>query len=243
VRWIASTYFIDDREYFRAIEVLIERSGIPRRTNVIFCRWQSEGQSGPRVANQVKNRAHWRIVAGNDIDLTRDEAQWPRLDADAKHQLVLVDDFVGSGRTISKLFVGEAAPVPRLLRQLPNARMWIGIIAGYENAFSEAISNFGEYASRIRITPYKLLTEQDKCFSDTSRILQNPNIRAQVKAFCLQTAEKHYPKLPQGMRLGFNESGALIVFYDTVPNNSLPIIWHNEGSWYPLFPASGLASP
>lgn len=240
LRWIAREYFISDREYFQAIDALIRRSGISNRTHVIFCKWQSEGQSGPRVANQIKNRAHWRIDAGCEIDLTRDEVGWPQLDADASYQLVLVDDFVGSGRTISRLFAGDDAPVRRLLAKLPHARLWIGVIVGFEEALRESLCAIGEYGARVTITPYKLLTEEDKCFSDASRIFANPIARNRVKEFCLQTAKTHYPGLSRNLRLGFNDTGALVVFHDTVPNNSLPIIWHNEGTWFPLFPASGL---
>jgi hypothetical protein len=185
VQRIARDYFINDREYFNAIDSLIKSSGIPRRSNVVFCKWQSEGQSGPKVANQVKNRANWRVDTGVEIDLTRDDAYWPELEANANHQLVLVDDFVGSGRTISKLFVGDTAPIPRLLERLPHARMWIGIIVGYEAALSDALGMIEKYASRVTITPYKLLTEQDKCFSDTSRIFTGP-VRNIVSAISIR---------------------------------------------------------
>jgi hypothetical protein len=240
LRWIAREYFINDREYFKAIDALIGRSAISSRTRVIFCKWQSEGQSGPRVANQIKNRAHWRIDAGCEIDLTRDESEWPQLDANASYQLVLVDDFVGSGRTISRLFVGNDAPVRRLLAKLPSARLWIGIIVGFDRALRSALSAIEEFGARVTVTPYKLLTEDDRCFSDTSRILANATTRSRVKDFCLQTAKTHYPSLSRNIRLGFNDTAALVVFHDTIPNNSLPIIWHNEGTWFPLFPASGL---
>lgn len=62
LQWIARAYFISDREYFEGIDFLIRRSGIPRGSRVIFCRWQTEGQSGPRLAHQIKNFAHWRIL-------------------------------------------------------------------------------------------------------------------------------------------------------------------------------------
>lgn len=240
LRWISREYFISDREYFTALDALIRRSGIARRSRVIFCKWQSEGQSGPRVANQIKNRAHWRVDAGYEIDLTRDETDWPQLDGNISYQLVLVDDFVGSGQTISRLFVGDDAPLRRLLVKLPHARLWIGIIVGFDMALRDAHRAIGEYGSRVTVTPYRLLTEQDKCFSDTTRIFANPATRSKVKEFCLQAARMHYPELPRNLRLGFNDTAALVVFYDTVPNNSLPIIWHNEGTWLPLFPASGL---
>jgi hypothetical protein len=240
LRWIASRYFINDREYFTAVSELINRSGISSGSRVVFCKWQSEGQSGPRVANQFKNRAHWCIDRGCEIDLTRDEADWPQLDANATYQFVLVDDFVGSGRTIAALFVGEDAPVRRLLAKLPHARLWIGIIVGFEGALRASLSAIAEYAARVTITPYKLLTEEDKCFSDKSRIFASPITRDKVKEFCLHAAKTHYPGLSRNLRLGFNDTAALIVFHDTVPNNSLPIVWHNEGTWFPLFPASGL---
>jgi hypothetical protein len=85
-----------------------------------------------------------------------------------------------------------------------------------------------------------LFKDEDRCFVKGSRVFPDAALSDRVRQFCIQTAEKHYPSLPPNMRLGHNQLGALAVFFDTVPNNSLPILWHDEGTWQPLFPASGL---
>jgi hypothetical protein len=59
-----------------------------------------------------------------------------------------------------------------------------------------------------------------------------------MKSFC-ETVGKDYGFHPK-LWLGYEDSQALIVFPDTVPNNSLPILWHDQGRWKPLLPASGI---
>jgi len=241
VRCIAERYYIGGPEYFRAIGEIIRQFEIPAKASVIFCKWQAEGRSAPRVAHEMKNQANWRIHDRCEIDLQRRPMVSGDVDPAAEQLIVLVDDFAGSGRTLGKLFEGTGAAVPFLLRQLPRARLFVGVIAGYRDAFQRVIKSTEEYGERVKIVPYRVFEEEDKCFSENSRVLADPSEREEFKRFCFEVASRYFGGLGSKHRLGFNGTGSLVVFADTVPNNTLPIIWYdNSSEWSPLFPASGL---
>ena len=240
IREIATRYYVTDREYFSALETFVERSGVPAYGRVIFAKWQGLGQSAPRVAHQLKNLAHWRVNQCEEIDFNKAASDWPDLDPRDEHNIIVVDDFVGTGGTITPLFFGEHAPVRCLLNRLPRCRIFVGVIAGFENGLREVFVSLREYGDRVTFVPSRVFDESDRCFDETSRIFPQKRRRERFKEFCKSVALAHYPRLPKTFHFGFRGTGCLVVFPDTVPNNSIPILWHNEGTWFPIFPASGL---
>jgi len=242
VRCICDSYYISSAEYHRAVQHIVQRFGIPRRASVTFCKWQAEGRSAPRVAHVMKNQAYWRVEDDTDIKLSGDRDDLAMLNPSQEHFLIVVDDFVGSGGTLSRLFEGADAPIPRLLESLPLARVFIGIVAGFRDAFQKIIERLGDDRGRVILVPYKVFDEEDRCFSETSRIFPNAAERDELRDFCIAIARDHFPGLRGRHRLGYSGTAALVVFPDTVPNNSLPVLWYDSSSWHPLFPASGLPS-
>jgi hypothetical protein len=120
------------------------------------------------------------------------------------------------------------------------ARVRLLVVAGFEEALKRVHSTIRSYRDRIELIPGHLFRDEDQCFSPTSRIFPEVAHRDLLRGFCMQVAEKHFPSLSRRMRLGFEDTAAIVVFFDTVPNNSLPVLWHDQGTWDPLFPASGL---
>jgi hypothetical protein len=238
VRAIAESYFIDAREFHQALDAIIKGFNIQPFSRVVFCKWQAEGKSAPRIAHTLRTQANWR-VEGESVDLSQ-ECPGSELDASEEYDLIIVDDFVGSGDTLGALFDGEDAPVARLLRALPRARLRVGVIAGFIGALQRVMELGSEFGDRVHIVPARVLDEADRCFTEESRICVGSNEQEELKSFCLGAAKSYFPGLRSKHRLGFNGVGALVVFGDTVPNNSLPILWHDTDKWRPLFPASGL---
>jgi hypothetical protein len=238
VRQVAARYYISLRSYHEAVGTLVRESGIPRQANVSFCRWQSLGRSAPRIASDLKTRGRWTPAAEIDLDFASEvppsapHPQW----------IVFADDFVGSGRMISRLVKVSAAPLIQLAERFPQSQIRILIVAGFEAALQKLHRALVPFHDRVQLRVVLLLRNEDRCFSPDSQIFPDPNDRERLRQFCVQTAKACYPGFPKDMRLGYGRVGALTVFFDRVPNNTLPLIWHDEGSWLPLFPASG-ASP
>ena len=239
VRQIADSYFIGSTDFYRFLDELIARSGIAAGGQVAFCSWEPLGKSSPRVAHAMKNQARWKVVF--DINLAGDPRTWPNLQERGVRNLILADDFVGSGKTLSRLFLGGRGPLAQLLLANPEVSVHVLIVAGFEGGLRNMkFSIPALLLKQVRMVVARLFTSRDQCFESKSRILTSDEQRKALQQFCLDVAAKYYPGLHPDARLGFNALGALVVFPDTVPNNSLPILWHDTGGWLPLFPASGL---
>jgi hypothetical protein len=116
VRDIADHYYIGTTKYFEALDDLIVRSGVIRKDAVVFCKWQHLGKSAPRVAHNIHNQGRWKVTG--EIDLDGKESDWPKLTEHGCSWVIIADDFVGSGRTISQL-VKSPSVIGRILAKYP----------------------------------------------------------------------------------------------------------------------------
>lgn len=221
-RSIASKYFVSQGDYHRLIQSLGEQAKLAGK-DVCFCGWQSEGKSSPAVANLFKNQHHWRLARGQVI-LQNEPETWTCNDADA---YLIVDDFVGSGRTMMSLLRSD---IPRLVQRFPDARILILVLIAYERAAAEIHRKLKH--TNVTLIIGRLLTEADRCFTDSSAIVPAAVDRRQLEGFCREFSYRD--------PLGFGDVGSVMVLPSTVPNNSLPVIWREKGAWKPLFPAQGM---
>ena len=130
-------------------------------------------------------------------------------------------------------------PLISLLRDYPYSKAYLLIVVGLSEGLRRVTESLKPYLDRVRLCVGIRLGEEDRCFADNSRIFPDPSHRARMKAFCESVGKEN--GFPANLWFGYEDSQALVVFPDTVPNNSLPILWHDRGSWKPLFPASGVS--
>jgi hypothetical protein len=150
----------------------------------------------------------------------------------------LVDDFVGSGMTLSSICERS---LPQLLAASPRSEVLVVVVVGFEVGLRAVMDKVRQWGDRVRLVPGRVLSDHDRCFTPESTILKTTEARDDMETACRIIAKENYPGLlRKGRHLGFAKVGSLVVFSDTVPNNSLPVLWHDSGSWKPLFPASGL---
>lgn len=152
--------------------------------------------------------------------------------------LVFVDDWMGSGRQMRENF-DTAAPLLREIaqacansgRSLAIRLLCVGChIGAHEELARAAIWEELD----IRALVAWELTSEDQCFSAGSRILGDPVRRAAMREFALETGKRLLREHP----LGWPPGELLVVFAHSVPNNTLPLLWceEGEGGWRALRP-------
>jgi hypothetical protein len=170
------------------------------------------------------------------LDLTAAQPGWDG--ARAHKWFIVADDFVGSGATLLKAIRG---PIKTMLEEFPTAELRIMIGVGFREALRDCMDALSAWHNRVKIIPGLLFDDRDRCFSVESRILESAEQRESMKQSCEKIAKEKFPNLwRRGFHLGWNEMAVLIVFPDTVPNDTLPIIWCRSTFWRPIFAASGI---
>ncbi len=151
--------------------------------------------------------------------------------------LVCVDDFVGSGESAAH---GLAALINRLDRDAVGWRdstlLVYACVAGFRSGIERIQETVGDIVEVICPNP---LDESDRAFSELGTIYKEGDDRLRA----LTLAERYGRLLDRRQPLGYEDSQALVVFPDSVPNNTLPIFWKTgnvgERLWTPLFKARG----
>ena len=238
---LANKYFIGQDEYYRALNRLVEESQVPVSQVVSFCKWQPLGRSAPHMAHDIKNCSRWKV--GSDIDLSLPATSWPQMPV-GNPAFILSDDFVGSGLTLSRLGKGDTGAALRNLSTLyPDAAFILIVMVAYEKSLADAIATINKMLGKsLRVCIYRLLTEADRCFSPSSILLPTEGERKQVRDLCLASRAKYFKSLSSNFVFGFESTASFFAFYNSVPNNSLPILWHDQAKWFPLLPAGGSLS-
>ena len=152
--------------------------------------------------------------------------------------LVCIDDFVGTGRSAVQGLKERILPL--LEEKIPNWREWIlliyAVVVAYEEGLDYIQSNFG---NDISVVCFQRQTEADKAFSPQSSIFESAEDRFRAQDIAKRIGDSLERRHP----LGYEDSQALIVFPNNVPNNTLPIFCKADSTyqgrpWTPLFPRS-----
>lgn len=223
-------YVVSEGDFHQLVNDIVYRSGIPRGSQVALCEWQPFGKSGPVMAHRVKERGNWgsRVIT---LNLRDDPAVWHKAIAGRDLPVVLADDFVGTGDSLIKV----EPRIRLLLEACPNAWVRILLVAGYAGGIQRIRHLEQQYGERVKIVVGRLLYNSDMCFHEASDILLQAE-RQVLGAFCDEFGSRVRTKIPRG----YGGLGALLVFSESIPNTTLPILWYDgkPGLWRPLLPAS-----
>lgn len=144
--------------------------------------------------------------------------------------LVFIDDFVGTGNSACEYFKDLAIECKDIL-QNSTLRIFFIAITGFQSA-QEALKNtLDKLEINVKVHICDPLDESAKAFSDKSSIFPNVIDRERAK----NIAYEYGIKLVKNNPLGYGDCQTSIVFSDTCPNNSLPILWSEANNWIPLF--------
>lgn len=169
-----------------------------------------------------RNRSKIKLLAAiNNINF----------DTNKVYNLILVDDFVGTGNSIAEYFNKSITP----LRESFNTIDFVGI-AG----MLEGVKNINPLFNNIEIPTSNIFK---KAFSSEASYFGYRNYR-EHREMCYKygilltkaTKIREDKTKRYDDALGYENSQALVSFSHGSPNNSLPIIWANKKDWFPLIP-------
>ncbi|UXU92106.1 phosphoribosyltransferase [Burkholderia sp. S-53] len=183
------------------------------------------------IGNAAKSGAlishHYRVT----VDIPEDDFYFgddeDKLDLSSIDNIVLVDDVIGTGKTIAKEVKRVAEEVYSLAKP---RQIFVLTVAGYEDGIQRVTEDTGasvvtalEYSSRDTVTNMDAAIYTGLAMSEREAALER------IRRYCrsISTSE-----------LGFGGVGGLLVFDHNTPNTTLPIIWHRGRGWLPLFPRS-----
>jgi hypothetical protein len=212
----------------KGLRQVIEEGEISRR-DILVSTFGNTGKSGSTYARlyQQENRVfHELVVSIDKIEKTIKENA--RITT-----LVLIDDFIGSGNTMSGAIKTLKRECGETLKSR-NILVVISAICGFSDGLELASRTGSELGLRIYTIVADQLSDADKAFSEESKIFQNEGQKIETKKIVMEWGNKLQSKNP----LGYDAIQSLIVFYDNCPNNTLPIFYCEKQNlnWIPLFP-------
>jgi hypothetical protein len=149
--------------------------------------------------------------------------------------LLFVDDFAASGDSLSR-GLGNLLANASLEREL-TGYMEAGRVLFYVmHSFPEAKERLCEEFPEVRWFWANCFGEEVRALDPHSAIFEDESEIDFARDMLLQLGRELVPQHP----LGWNDMAGLVVFYNTIPNNTLPVFWSggtvNERPWKPLFP-------
>jgi hypothetical protein len=197
-----------------------------KRSDVLISYLDSLGKSGAYYAklyadeneiyySNVVERVRLSAVVGSRDDL---------------QALVFIDDFLGTGNQAAEHCRNLDKECGDVLRE-KKLRMYFISICGFQNAKAVVQGVLDGLDLPIKVHTCDPLDEPDRCFSDVSKIFPNPAERAQAK----DIVDRYGVRLVNSFPLGYGHCQATVVFENSCPNNTLPVLWSESGDWIPLF--------
>ncbi|QQE64092.1 hypothetical protein GFS31_07700 [Leptolyngbya sp. BL0902] len=205
----------DDEKYSR--EILLSSFDKPTKSSSSYARMYAS-------ENKVIST---NVASLEDIPKSLQQDHDRRISA-----IVFIDDIIASGGSI----IDGIERLNQLCGETiaeRNIKVVISTICGLESG-REAVESKVEKAIPFKVEIYMCdtLNDSNRCFTEASSIFDDEAERQKAK----EIAHRYGVKIQKKQPLGFDGGQLLIVFYDTCPNNSLPILWCNvESSWTPLF--------
>ena len=145
-------------------------------------------------------------------------------------RLVIIDDFAGSGSTLI-----DGLKEHMDILKMANAKgihVVIIVVVGFGRTRDRVNRFIADNGLVANLYFCDELGDEDKVFSDMSTIYAESQERDRAR----QVAESKGVALKRRHPLGYRDTQSAVVFYQSCPNNTLPILWSAKGDWKPLFP-------
>src|SRR5262249_52170574 len=154
-------------------------------------------------------------IADHVCDLTKLAARLSEK-PDTIQAIVVIDDFVGTGKSASDALKLLAGSLPKN-EGTDQAKLFFIALCGFQAGLAAVESESERLALKLRAY---LCDFAKRAFSDESPRFLTPSDRERAKDLAYEKGRELEPKWP----VGFGGCEALVVFDDSCPNNTLPII-------------------
>lgn len=200
-----------------------------RLDNLCLAYVDSETKSGASLAREIT-----KAIRPGKCASQSEVATWAKQHLDDDPMIVVVDDFAGTGRTLAKGLerLQESMGGAAYKRYVAEGRISCYVLF----AFPEAIEFAQEQCSGIEVRATRFLGDDLRALDPEAGLFESAEELQYAHEVLLQIGRELTPQNP----LGFGDMGGLVMFHNTIPNNTLPIFWSNgtvnERQWKPLFP-------
>ncbi len=200
-----------------------------RRDDLAVGYVDSEHKSGATTAREIQ-----KMLRPGKCSMAIELDGWMGSHAAFDPLVVIVDDFAGTGNTLAKglrKFKDKVSP-ERWQRFIDEGR--IALFVMY--AFPEAIQAIRDAFPGVDVSAANILGDELRACDDHAQIFETVGERSFATEVLQQIGRELSPSAP----LGHGDMGALVIFHNAAPNNTLPIFWSSgsvgERPWKPLFP-------
>ncbi|CQJ65041.1 TPA: ATP-binding protein [Yersinia enterocolitica] len=213
------------------ITTMIKRTD--RRSDILITSCDGIGKSGTQYARMyAKNNSISTNCIIDSNSLIRKVSSLTS-ETPIPKAVVLVDDVVGSGETLSEGISYLLSSIGNDLQKFKIPLLVIAII-GTEEGEGKVNDILKAHSEINKIYVAEMLENANVAFPKSGYgFWEDMGEMHRAKALCLTLGTRIYKK-----PLGFKEQGLLLVLPETCPNNSLPILFQSKAGkepWKPLF--------
>lgn len=138
-----------------------------------------------------------------------------------KH-IIFIDDMLITGAQI----FDHSVEIKNYMNKFPKMNFLYLVLFANDAAIRKVTDEFN-----LQIIPLTELTDENKVFSTISKYFLSEKKKTETRKMCELHGNKLLPKFP----LGFGNSQLLMGLEDSIPDNTLPIIWSDVCNWEPIF--------
>ena len=199
-----------------------------RLDNLALGYLDSEHKSGAATTRELQ-----KILRPGKTGPAINLGPWMHAHVDADALVVIADDFAGTGQTLVEGLKKFQAKVEPALwaRFIDEKRLAVYVMF----AFPEALEAANRAFPGLEVVASTVLGDELRACDEMAGIFASDDERRFAEQVLHQIGRELSPSAP----LGHGGMGALVVFHNTTPNNTLPIFWCSgtvgERPWKALF--------
>ncbi len=199
-----------------------------KRRDFVVAYMESDGKSASTMAQHYAD--------ANNISrecVTAVERASGLIEKHEVQRLVVVDDFIGTGRTACSRMQERSEGIRRAA-EATGREVLLAVVCGFEEGVVRVQEEIDEIQLPMVLAVDTKLDRSSSAFDESSPIFESSEDRLVAR----RLVEEFGREMGSDEPLGTGDLQALVVFEHNCPNNSLPVLWKSSATlpWTPLFP-------